>query len=195
MVVVAGAEETRRRILDAATDEFAEHGIAGARVDRIMATSGVSKPMLYAYFGNKEQLFDAVFDAHVLANSDRVPFTADDLPGYAVRLYDDYLADPALLRLVSWKRLERVPTDYLFAGSEDNDAAHRRAITAQQRAGTIRADLDPADVWSLLISTASTWAQVSITEVATAADPAARHRRRRKALAAVIRSGLGPAVR
>jgi AcrR family transcriptional regulator len=187
---MADSRDTRARILAAATAEFAARGIAGARVDRIAAESGASKPMLYAYFGSKEQLFDAVFTAHVVANSDRVPFTADDLPGYAVRLYDDYLADPALLRLVAWKRLEISGSDYLYGDLQSNDAAHHAAIAEQQRRGTVRPDIAPGDVWSLLISSAATWAQVSITEVANADDAAALHDRRRDALAAMLRDGL-----
>src|SRR5712691_1278983 len=50
-----------RRILAAATEEFTKHGIAGARVDRIAAAANSNKAMLYAYFGNKEQLFEAAF--------------------------------------------------------------------------------------------------------------------------------------
>ena len=192
---MADAEQTRRRILEAATEEFAAHGIAGARVDRIVAASGASKPMLYAYFGSKEQLFDAVFHSHVIANGNRAPFAAADLPAYAVLLYDDYLADPALLRLATWKRMERVPEGYLYSGLEANDAAHLRDIAEQQREGTIRADIAPEDVWSLLISIASTWAQSSITGVATANDAEAEHARRRLALAAMVRSGLGADVR
>lgn len=184
------AERTRQRILRAATQEFSQHGIAGARVDRIAADSGASKPMIYTYFGSKEQLFDAVFETHVVGNSDRVPFTADDLPGYAARLYDGYLADPALLRLVTWKRLERAGTGYLFRGHETLDEGHLRRIAEAQRGGLIRQDLEPADVWSLLIATASTWAQNSITSVATAEDPADQHRRRKRALSAMIRDGL-----
>jgi AcrR family transcriptional regulator len=183
-------EATRDRILAAATHEFAEHGIAGARVDRIALRSGMSKPMIYTYFGAKDALFDAVFTAHVVANADRVPFTPTDLTGYAVRLYDDYVADPALLRLVAWKRLEREPTGYLFDGLQEVDAEHLAGIAVQQEARVVRPDLSPRDVWSLLVSTASTWAQGSITEVATAADAEGAHERRRTALAAVVRSGL-----
>lgn len=114
--MTAPADRTRQRILDAATEEFAARGIAGARVDRIAQASGMSKPMLYSHFGGKDRLFDVVFAEHVIANGDRVPFTADDLPGYAARLYDDYLADPALARLVMWKRLERDGIGYLYPG-------------------------------------------------------------------------------
>ena len=184
------ADRTRQRILDAATEEFAARGIAGARVDRIAAASGMSKPMLYAHFGAKDRLFDAVFAEHVIANGDRVPFTADDLPGYAALLYDDYLADPALARLVMWKRLEREPAGYLYPGLEEHDAGHRRDIVAAQAAGRIRADLDPDDVWSVLIATAASWAQISITTVATADEPDGVHARRRRALAETVRDGL-----
>ena len=194
--MTAPADRTRQRILDAATEEFAARGIAGARVDRIAAASGMSKPMLYSHFGGKDRLFDAAFAEHVIANGDRVPFTADDLPGYAARLYDDYLQDPALARLVMWKRLERDATGYLYPGLEEHDAAHQRDIVEAQAAGRIRADLDPDDVWTLLIATAASWAQVSITTVASGDDAVDLHARRRDALAAYVRDGLcggGPA--
>ena len=57
------ADETRRRILAAATAEFAEHGLAGARVDRIAAAAACSKERLYAHYGDKESLFTAVLNA------------------------------------------------------------------------------------------------------------------------------------
>ncbi|HSZ40773.1 MAG TPA: TetR family transcriptional regulator [Trebonia sp.] len=51
---------TSRRILDAAAAEFAERGIAGARIDRIIATAHTNKAQLYGYFGSKEGLLDVV---------------------------------------------------------------------------------------------------------------------------------------
>jgi AcrR family transcriptional regulator len=56
-------EKTRQRILDAATAEFARHGLGGARVDRIAERAGANKRMLYYYFGSKEALFLAVLEA------------------------------------------------------------------------------------------------------------------------------------
>jgi AcrR family transcriptional regulator len=47
-----------RKILTAALAEFAEHGLAGARVDRIAARSGINKAMIYYHFGSKENLYD-----------------------------------------------------------------------------------------------------------------------------------------
>jgi AcrR family transcriptional regulator len=56
------AERTRKRILEAATEEFARYGLGGARVDRIAARSRANKRMLYYYFGSKENLFLAALE-------------------------------------------------------------------------------------------------------------------------------------
>ncbi len=53
---------TRSRILRAAIAEFAAAGLAGGRVDEIAARAGVSKRMLYHYFGNKDDLWLAVLE-------------------------------------------------------------------------------------------------------------------------------------
>jgi TetR/AcrR family transcriptional regulator len=53
------AQDTRRAVLDAALREFAEFGLAGARVDAIAEAAGVNKQALYYHFGNKEELFQA----------------------------------------------------------------------------------------------------------------------------------------
>lgn len=178
------ADATRRRILDAATAEFAEHGIAGARVDRIAASARSNKALIYSYFGNKDELFDVVFDAHVVSNVDRVPFTPRDLPGYVVRLYDAYLDDPALARLLGWKRLERTPTGDMFETAR-HDAEKLRGIRDAQRDGVLVQDLAPREMWAMIVALAATWAQGSIVHVATRDERAADHRRRRAALAAV----------
>src|SRR4051794_38200485 len=91
-------EATRARILEAATAEFAQHGIAGARVDRIADAARTNKAQLYAYFGSKDALFDTVFDASIEHILDVVPIGAADLADWAVRLYDEYLARPDLIR-------------------------------------------------------------------------------------------------
>ncbi|AEE21325.1 transcriptional regulator, TetR family [Glaciecola sp. 4H-3-7+YE-5] len=54
--------ETLQRILDAARSEFAEKGIAKARVESIAATAGVTKQLIYHYYQSKEQLFAYVLD-------------------------------------------------------------------------------------------------------------------------------------
>jgi AcrR family transcriptional regulator len=55
-------EGMRRRILAAAKQEFASHGLAGARVDRIAAKAGANKRMLYYHVGKKDDLYLAVLE-------------------------------------------------------------------------------------------------------------------------------------
>src|SRR6202021_3853702 len=55
-------EESRAAILRAAAQEFAEHGIAGARTDAIARAAKVNKALLYYYFKDKEALYGAVLD-------------------------------------------------------------------------------------------------------------------------------------
>ena len=69
-------ERTKRLLLDAATTEFSEHGLAGARVDRIAAAAGVNKERIYQYFGKKDDLFAAVLAHRLRSSMDEVGPTA-----------------------------------------------------------------------------------------------------------------------
>src|SRR3954454_18676384 len=53
---------TRRKLLAAARSEFAQHGLAGGRVDDIAARAGVNKQLVYHYFGDKDALYLAVLE-------------------------------------------------------------------------------------------------------------------------------------
>ena len=101
------AEKTRQKILEAATKEFSQKGISGARVDNIAAEAGCNKAMLYLYYGNKTQLFKAVFDNMVGSLVNAVPFNVDNLPEYAGQLFDYYQEHPETLRLNTWRRMEK----------------------------------------------------------------------------------------
>lgn len=93
------SQDTRRRILDAGSAEFAEHGIAGAWVDRIAALAGCNKSLLYTYFGNKDRLFETVFDSIVAKMVTAIPIDPTDLAGYAGRLIDRHCTHPEVVRL------------------------------------------------------------------------------------------------
>jgi len=54
--------ETLQRILDAARREFADKGIAKARVETIATNAGVTKQLIYHYYQSKELLFACVLD-------------------------------------------------------------------------------------------------------------------------------------
>src|SRR3977135_2687124 len=85
---------TRARLLAPAFEEFDPQGLAGERADRRAEAAQANKRLIYVYYGNKEQLFDAVRVQRVGALFDGVPFTTADLPGFAGALVDHLLATP-----------------------------------------------------------------------------------------------------
>lgn len=183
---------THRRLLEAATAEFAEHGIAGARVDRIAEHARANKSQLYSYFHSKDELFDAVLAEHVARFVDAAPLDADDLGDYAVRLYDAYLADPTMVRLAAWNRLERRPTGHLFADGVALEEPKLRAVAEAQATGHVRDDLAPEDIHSMVISMSMTWSSASPTFASSSDDPDIHHERRRDALERAIRAAFTP---
>ncbi|MFE9190784.1 TetR family transcriptional regulator [Micromonospora sp. NPDC007208] len=177
------AEDTRRRLLAAAADEFATRGIAGARVDRIAAAASANKALIYTYFGNKDQLFDAVFDALVVRTAADVPIDADDLPGYAGRLFDVNHAQPQALRLLLWHSLERGGMAALPPAVVASNADKTAAIAAAQHAGRV-SDRYPAEELLLLVVGLS---MLGSAELAPAPDAEALASRRRTVIDAVAR--------
>jgi TetR/AcrR family transcriptional regulator len=101
------AAETRAAILEAAMREFAQEGMAGARMEAIADSAGVNKALLHYYFRDKERLYGAALD-HVFASlSQRVLKVLEcDLPpqkkimAYAGAHFDFVAASPVCPRLV-----------------------------------------------------------------------------------------------
>jgi AcrR family transcriptional regulator len=153
------AEATRARLLAAATEEFAQHGVAGARVDRIATAARANKQLIYAYFGSKDGLFDAVLTKHCGALAEQVPFDAEDAPGYVGRLFDYVLEHPEIYRLVSWAALERPAAVAAF--EQDSYGAKLNAIAKAQKAGRLDASFAPADLLALVMGVAAAWFSAS----------------------------------
>lgn len=99
------AARTKRALLDAAHTEFAEYGIAGARVDRIAAAAGCNKERIYGHFGNKEALFNIVLTESILKLSESVRPGDGTTADYIGRVFDYHRADPTMLRLLMWEAL------------------------------------------------------------------------------------------
>ncbi|MEU7877749.1 TetR family transcriptional regulator [Microbispora bryophytorum] len=100
------AEDTRRRIFDAAAAEFAEHGLAGARVDRIATAARANKQAIYLYYGSKEKLFAAVLRAKLEEVRVSVSIDPDAVAESVGQMFDWYREHPELIRLLLWEALE-----------------------------------------------------------------------------------------
>ncbi|MDO0934517.1 TetR family transcriptional regulator [Streptomyces sp. DG2A-72] len=153
-------EATRARIFDAAVAEFARYGIAGARMDRIATAARANKQLIYAYFGNKAELFARVLEKKMLDLAVSVPVDPDDIEGWIDRLMDYHAAHPELLRLLFWEGLE-YGTAELPDESERQDHYARKVAALQdgQDRGVVTDAIPARDLLFLLIALAN-WTMV-----------------------------------
>ena len=159
--MVRDAQATRQRLLDAAAEEFAGRGIAGARVDRIAHAARSNKAQIYHYFGSKDGLFDAVFDRIVKATVNDTPIDPANLPEYAGRLFDRYQKYPEVQRLATWHRLERSDSSNPIEAIVASNAAKATAIADAQRTGRLTTRFEPAVLLALILAISGTWSSVT----------------------------------
>lgn len=160
---------TRDRLLAAAEMEFAAHGLRGARVQAIVDRAGVNERMLYHHFGDKDGLYRAVilrFAAEITPGLE----AALDAPGAdplarlggMLRSYFDALfTHPNIVRLslheilAGWPSLSRLESD-----ADNRLSLKIFAFFAEaQRAGVIRADLDPR---AAMVTAGSTFLMIPV---------------------------------
>lgn len=178
-------ESKKRQLLDAALAEFAERGLAGARIGPLAERAQCSAGLVYTYFGSKEGLFDAVLDEITRSTVDQVPLTPADLPGYAVKLYDATTARPEVERFVSWYQLERTPRGGADGPVTEAMRGKIAAVRAAQAAGAITSRLEAAQLVLAVQSIARMWF-TQPRESLDAVEPAGDHDVRREAIRNVV---------
>jgi len=150
-------ERTMADILAVATREFADKGLAGARIDEIAAATRTSKRMIYYYYGSKEGLYIAVLeDAYRQMRAIESELQLDDMPpedalrrlvGHTV---DYQLAHPDFVRLVMTENVHR--GEYLARSATIRELnvpaieGLRRVYERGVAAGVFRAGLDMVDL-------------------------------------------------
>src|ERR1700743_1333613 len=83
-------ELSRNAILRAALAEFAQEGLAGARVDAIAEAAGVNKALLYYYFRDKDTLYAETLDGFFAPLHDRI-MSVLSAPGPAGERFLQYI--------------------------------------------------------------------------------------------------------
>jgi AcrR family transcriptional regulator len=95
-----------RRILTAAAEEIAAHGLSGAQMIRIAENACVSKQLVYHYFSSKEDIHTAVLEdlatrtmeEHVRANYDDMA-PAEAVRAFLYRIFDSLERNPLITPL------------------------------------------------------------------------------------------------
>jgi AcrR family transcriptional regulator len=150
-------ERTMADIIEVASREFAEKGLAGARIDAIAEATRTSKRMIYYYFGSKEGLYVRVLEeAYRGMRAIEANLHLDDLdPEAALRRLVGFTveyqwANPDFIRLVMTENIHR--GEYLAQSKVIHDLnvpaieGLRRVYERGVVAGVFRAGLDPIDL-------------------------------------------------
>jgi TetR/AcrR family transcriptional regulator len=154
---------TMERILAAGMKEFAEKGLAGARVDKIARRSGLNKNMIYHYFGSKEGLFEAVLERmyasirerqHDLQLRDMAP--EEGMRALIEFTFDAFVERPEFTSLINTenlckarhiKRSPKILALYEPLLETINDLLRRGEAT-----GVFRPAVDPVDLYVSIVS-------------------------------------------
>ncbi len=158
----ARAAATRQRILDAALAEFADKGLAGARVDEIAARAGANKRMLYAHFGSKEDLWLAVLEnAYAAKRAEERALNVGALPPEEAmrRLVEFNLrytaAHPEFVALLNQENIHRAA--YLQRSAQVPAMysplleALRSVLARGEEAGVFRRGVDPLQLYVTIV--------------------------------------------
>lgn len=137
------AERSRRLLLEAAKDEFAAKGFAGARVQDIADRAGLNKQLIAYYFGGKEGLWNAL-SRQWLEHEETLHDAAAPLEELIVRYLRNALEDPRGPRLDVWAGLT--------GAAPEREREDLSDLRGRQAAGEIGEDLDPAAVLLLMTS-------------------------------------------
>jgi AcrR family transcriptional regulator len=160
---IRNPEQTKTRILKAATVEFALKGLGGARVDVISSRAHVQKRMMYHYFGNKEELFRIVIEkayadfrlAEAGLEIDKIdPITGmEKLVAFS---WHYFVAHPEFITLVNSENLHKArhlkASRRLRAINKSFVERMAHLLKRGERAGVFRIGLDPVQVLITLAS-------------------------------------------
>ncbi|MFJ8311117.1 MULTISPECIES: TetR family transcriptional regulator [unclassified Streptomyces] len=182
---------TKQLLLDAAVEEFAEHGPEGARVARVAQRAGINKERIYQYFGGKEKLFAAVLESELKKIAAAVPLTGEqaaDLGDYAGRVFDYHRAHPHFVRLLAWEGL--LCQDRIAAECERTDhyAEKVAAVAEAQKNGSLTDTVGPAELVHAVIALSASW--YTLPQLARILMPAAAQKdpeAQREALVSTVR--------
>ncbi|QGN47569.1 TetR/AcrR family transcriptional regulator [Micromonospora sp. WMMD558] len=145
----ADAQRNRERLLDAAVRAFSQAG-ADVTLDAIAKDAGVGIGTLYRHFPTREALVEAAYRNELAKLCDAAEDLLERLPpADATRAWMDRFIDYLSTKrgMADALRLVIAAGTNPYAQSRDRlVAALTRLLSAGAAAGTVRADVDPADV-------------------------------------------------
>jgi AcrR family transcriptional regulator len=203
------AEDTRDKILRAARNEFAAHGFAGARIERIVKAAETNPRMVYHYFGDKSGLYVVVLeDAIGNLRREEMKIDVEHLAPIAglLQLFDfmntHFESDLPLVRLLRNENLQQaryLKTSRRIREMSSPVLALIDGLLARGAAeGSVRAGVDPLQLYVMMValnqfplSNVHTLSVIFDQNLSKPAWRAARHAGAREMIRAYLRPDLG----
>ncbi|PBI91963.1 hypothetical protein BKP42_53820 [Rhodococcus erythropolis] len=129
------------------------HGSAATGVAGTSPEHATKHPL--ALSNDKEELYRFVAARELDAVAEATQLDPADLPGYAGRVHDYFVANPDNRRIMRWAELEFVGTDDAARETARNKTAKLRRA---QQDGLLDPSWDPLDVLVFVSQLASAWA-------------------------------------
>lgn len=157
------SEAIRARLLGVAAQEFATRGFAGARLEAIAAEAGMTRAMIYYYFGGREGLYVAVLEdayraiweaEHAIGVEALAPENAlRKLVEFRVNYYIDNPTFVSLVSIENQHRARHLKRSRSVTSSAAPSLQHTAAVLAQGQAlGVFRKDIDVVDLYQVIVS-------------------------------------------
>lgn len=176
---------TVQRILRAAEENFAERGLAGARIGAIARAARVNKALLYYYFSSKEELHRSTLTTlfrqlreQASAALDGGGSPREQLLRYINSYFDFMVAHPNYPRLFERELMSEEPR--LVALVQENLRPLQRRLNALLRAGMADGEFREVDpqhtIFTLVAMTVFYFAAVPVLTQLWGSDPLAPRR-------------------
>lgn len=149
----ADARRNRQRLLDAASEIFAEQGLS-VPIDEVAKRAGVGAGTLYRHFPTKVALYEAILIRHIEVVADEARSLADAPdPGVAFYGFLTDVVEHAISKTDIADALSGAGIDFkssVAAGVAGLNAAVETLLIRAQEQGAVRSDVTVDDVFSLV---------------------------------------------
>jgi AcrR family transcriptional regulator len=135
-------DDTKKRILEAATEQFVQKGFSGTSISDIAKAAKINQSLIYHHIGNKQSLWHEVknyligeIPAEEMAPMELAPFI-EHIIKERLAIYD---RDPRIARLVQWQNLEE-NKEGLASASYVAPSSWSKTLELFQQQGKVRKD-------------------------------------------------------
>jgi AcrR family transcriptional regulator len=134
-------DNTKQKILEAATEVFASKGFSGASISTIAKKAKINQSLIYHHIGNKQTLWKEV-KKNLIASLETTNTTYKSLRHFIHHITEQriqvYEREPKLLRIIQWQMLEDKKN--LIGSNQLSPSTWINNIIQLQDKGEIRSD-------------------------------------------------------